>query len=127
MAEEGRIYHHDVHEARGAVTLKEFPSSAEYAFTPDQYAEYVARVRRAVGVPVIGSLNGTTAESWLTFSRLIEQAGASGLELNLYEVVADPKLSGAAIRTRPLDPSRLRAQASVARGSVRYGICVSFG
>lgn len=97
MAEEGRIHHHDVHEARGAVTLKEFPSSAEYAFTPDQYAEYVARVRRAVGVPVIGSLNGTTAESWLTFSRLIEQAGASGLELNLYEVVADPKLSGAAI------------------------------
>jgi dihydroorotate dehydrogenase (fumarate) len=86
-----------VYEARGAVTLKEFPSSAEYAFTPDGYAEHVARVRRAVGVPVIGSLNGTTSESWLTFSRLIEQAGADGLELNLYEVVANPKIAGAAI------------------------------
>ena len=97
MQEEGRIRHHDVHEARGAVTLKEFPSSAEYAFTPDGYAEHVARVRRAVGVPVIGSLNGTTSESWLTFSRLIEQAGADALELNLYEVMADPKISGAAV------------------------------
>jgi len=97
MAEEGRIHHHDVYDARGAVTLKEFPSTAEYAFTPDEYAEHVARVRRAVGVPVIGSLNGTTSESWVMFSRLIEQAGADGLELNLYEVVADPKISGAAV------------------------------
>src|SRR5215471_5742600 len=97
MAEEGRIHHHDVHDSRGAVTLKEFPSAADYAFTPDGYAEHIARVRRAVGVPVIGSLNGTTSESWLTFSRLIEQAGADGLELNLYEVVANPTIAGAAI------------------------------
>jgi dihydroorotate dehydrogenase (fumarate) len=97
MESEGRIFHHHLHEARGAVTLKEFPSPAEYAFTPDGYAEHIARVRRAVGVPVIGSLNGTTSESWLTFSRLIEQAGADGLELNLYEVVANPTIAGAAI------------------------------
>ena len=97
MAAEGRIRHHDVFEARGAVTLQHFPSSDDYAFTPDEYAEYVAAVRKAVAIPVIGSLNGTTSESWLTFSRLIEEAGADGLELNMYEVVADPKISGAAI------------------------------
>jgi len=97
LASEGRIRHHDVWELRGVISLQHFPSSNEYAFTPDQYAEHVARVRRAVSIPVIGSLNGTTAESWLTFSRLIEQAGAHGLELNLYEVVADPKISSAAI------------------------------
>ena len=97
MAVEGRIRHHDIHEARGALTLQEFPSDAEYAFTPDEYAEHVARVKRAVAVPVIGSLNGTTSESWLTFSRLIQQAGADALELNIYEVVADTKMSGAAI------------------------------
>ncbi len=97
LAAEGRIHHRDPYDAPGAVTLKQFPSSEEYAFTPDAYAEHVARVRSAVAVPVIGSLNGTTSESWLTFSRLIEQAGAHGLELNLYEVVADPKMSGTAI------------------------------
>ncbi|HUK36626.1 MAG TPA: dihydroorotate dehydrogenase-like protein [Vicinamibacterales bacterium] len=97
MAAEGRIRHHDPYEPRGAVTLKEFPSKEEYAFSPEQYAEHVARVRGAVGVPVIGSLNGTTSESWLTYSRLIEQAGANGLELNLYEVVANPKMTGAVI------------------------------
>ncbi|HET9830404.1 MAG TPA: dihydroorotate dehydrogenase-like protein [Vicinamibacterales bacterium] len=97
LASEGRIRHHDVWELRGVVSIQHFPSSNEYAFTPDQYAEHVARVRRTVSIPVIGSLNGTTAESWLTFSRLIEQAGAHGLELNLYEVVADPKISSAAI------------------------------
>jgi len=97
MAAEGRIRHHDIFEARGAVTLQHFPSSEEYAFTPDEYARYVAQVRRTVAIPVIASLNGTTSESWLTFSRLIEQAGAHGLELNVYEVVADPRMSGAAI------------------------------
>jgi len=102
MAAEGRIRHHDPYEPRGAVTLKEFPSKEEYAFSPEQYAEHVARVRGAVGVPVIGSLNGTTSESWLTYSRLIEQAGANGLELNLYEVVANPKMTGAvAIKLSP--------------------------
>jgi hypothetical protein len=48
-------------------------------------------------VPIIGSLNGTTSESWLTFSRQIEQAGANAIELNMYEVVADATISGAAI------------------------------
>jgi len=97
LQSEGRIRHKDAHDPRGASTLKDFPRTADYAFTPDEYAEHVARVRAAVKVPVIGSLNGTTSESWLTFSRLIEQAGASAIELNMYEVVADLKMSGAAI------------------------------
>ena len=97
LASEGRLRHKDAFNAGTDAVLKHFPGEHDYAFTPDEYAEHVARVRAAVSIPVIGSLNGTTSESWLTFSRLIEQAGAHGLELNMYEVVADPKLSGAAI------------------------------
>jgi dihydroorotate dehydrogenase (fumarate) len=97
FASEGRIRHKDPFDARSAPALQHFPGQADYAFTPDEYAEYVRRVRCAVKVPVIGSLNGTTSESWLTFSRLIEQAGAHAIELNMYEVVADPKLSSAAL------------------------------
>ncbi len=97
FASEGRIRHRDAFDPRSAATLQEFPAGAAYAFTPDEYAEHVARVRRTVAVPVIGSLNGTTSESWLRYSRLIEQAGAHAIELNLYEVVTDPKMTGAAI------------------------------
>jgi dihydroorotate dehydrogenase (fumarate) len=97
LATEGRLRHKDPLDPRAAPVLQHFPSEAEYAFTPDEYAEHVARVRRAVRVPVIGSLNGTTSESWLTFSRLIEQAGANAIEVNMYEVVADATMSSAAI------------------------------
>jgi dihydroorotate dehydrogenase (fumarate) len=94
LAAEGRIRH-----AEPDVTpaLKHFQSPTDYAFTPDQYAEHIARAKRAVSIPVIGSLNGTTAESWLTYSRLIEQAGASALELNMYEVMTDFRISSAAV------------------------------
>jgi len=52
---------------------------------------------------VIGSLNGTSAESWLSFSRLIEQAGADALELNLYEVVTDLDVAGLAVEHQIVD------------------------
>lgn len=97
LAAEGRIRHMDPCDERWAGYLKHYPNLNDYAFSPDQYAEHVARVRLAVGIPVIGSLNGTTGESWVTFSRLIEQAGASALELNMYEVVTDLHISSAAI------------------------------
>jgi dihydroorotate dehydrogenase (fumarate) len=96
-ASEGRIRHKDPFDTRSTPVLRHFPAEADYAFTPDEYAEHVARVRRAVRIPVIGSLNGTTAESWLTFSHLIEQAGANAIELNMYEVVADPQQSSAMV------------------------------
>lgn len=97
LAVEGRIRHMDPCDEQWSASLKHFPTLADYAFSPDEYAEHVARARRAVGIPVIGSLNGTTGEAWLTFSRLIEQAGASALELNMYELVTDPRVTGAAI------------------------------
>lgn len=48
-------------------------------------------------IPVIGSLNGTTAESWLRFAKLIEQAGADAIELNIYEVITDADQAGLAV------------------------------
>ena len=50
----------------------------------DQYLEHLRRVKATVHVPVIASLNGTTAGGWLDYARLIEQAGADALELNVY-------------------------------------------
>src|SRR6185295_1139833 len=86
QAESGRIHQMDPLDRRFAGVLSYFPEPDSYSLGPDEYVEHVRRVKAAVNIPVIASLNGTTAESWLKFARLIEQAGADGLELNMYEV-----------------------------------------
>ncbi len=57
-------------------------------------------------MPVIASLNGVTGEGWTGYARLIEQAGADALELNIYDVAADPTESGGAVERRLLDVVR---------------------
>jgi dihydroorotate dehydrogenase (fumarate) len=99
LAATGRIAHMDPLEAEFGRVLKDFPRGEDYVFSPDQYLEHLRRVKAAVGVPVIASLNGLTTESWLAFAQRIEQAGADALELNLYRVVADPRQSSLAIET----------------------------
>jgi dihydroorotate dehydrogenase (fumarate) len=97
LAEHGRIRHMDPEEPQFAARLAPFPGAGDYPLGPDEYATHVSRVKAAVAIPLIGSLNGTSPESWLTFARVIEQAGADALELNLYEVVTDLAVSGPAI------------------------------
>jgi dihydroorotate dehydrogenase (fumarate) len=99
-AQSGHIAHVDIFEHESRETLSSFPSADEFPLGPDEYAEHVARVTQAVRIPVIGSLNGRTAESWLKFARVIEQAGANALELNIYDVPADLFASAAAIEER---------------------------
>jgi dihydroorotate dehydrogenase (fumarate) len=67
-----------------------FPELADYDSGPDRHLALLASAKEALAIPVIGSLNGTTPGGWLEYSKSMEQAGADALELNLYEVVADP-------------------------------------
>ena len=97
METKRRIHHKDPLDREWADVLAHFPTAGEYRLGPAEYAEHINRVKKAVQVPVFGSLNGTSAETWLTFARTIEQAGADGLELNLYEVITNLDQSGAAI------------------------------
>lgn len=85
----GRVRHMSADDERFAETLSHFPAADDYAMGPDEYATHVRRVKKAVSVPVIASMNGSSAESWLRFAKVLEQAGADALELNLYEVVTD--------------------------------------
>jgi dihydroorotate dehydrogenase (fumarate) len=80
-----------------------FPAASEYALAPERYLEHLARIKRRVHVPVIASLNGTTAEGWLEYARLIEHAGADALELNFYHVATDLREDGAAVERRVID------------------------
>jgi dihydroorotate dehydrogenase (fumarate) len=92
-------HEHDAYLERGALGHAEafsyFPHLASRETTPDRYLKHLEEVRRAVAIPVIGSLNGVSSGGWVTYARQIEEAGADALELNLYYVPTDPDLSGA--------------------------------
>jgi len=77
----------------------QFPSTEEYPLGPDGYAEHVRQVKKAVAIPIIASLNGRTREAWLKFAKILEQAGADALELNMYEVVTDLNVPSAHVES----------------------------
>jgi dihydroorotate dehydrogenase (fumarate) len=78
----------------------QFPPSEEYPLGPDEYAEHVHHLKKAVGIPIIASLNGRTRETWLKFATILEQAGADALELNIYEVVTDLNVPSAHVESQ---------------------------
>jgi len=78
-----------------AEALSYFPDLDHYNLEPDSYLEHVQRVKRAVDIPVIGSLNGISPGGWVEYAHKIELAGADALELNLYYLPTDVSLSSA--------------------------------
>jgi dihydroorotate dehydrogenase (fumarate) len=76
-----------------AEALSYFPDLDHYNVGPDGYLEHLRNVKEAVSIPVIGSLNGVSAGGWVEYARLIEQAGADALELNIYYLPTDLDLS----------------------------------
>lgn len=72
-----------------------YAPEAEIAAGPDEYLDHLRRVKAMVAIPVIASLNGSTAGGWTSYARLMEQAGADALELDLYHAASDPRTSGA--------------------------------
>ena len=80
-----------------------FPSPNAFVLSREQYLEHLHRVKGAVGIPVIASLNGTTPGGWLRYAALMEQAGADALELNLYRVATDMQSNAAAIERQMLE------------------------
>ncbi len=89
-----------------------FPAPDEFALGPDAYLAQLARIKAAVRVPVIASLNGTTPAGWLHWASLLEQAGADALELNVYALATDPTEPGASVEDRTLAMVR-RVKAAV--------------
>jgi len=67
----------------------------ERAFGPEEYLDHLRRVKQAVGIPVIASLNGMSLDGWTGSARLLEQAGADAIELNIYHAASDPSIGAA--------------------------------
>jgi dihydroorotate dehydrogenase (fumarate) len=110
--------HTDMHGESFAEATSYFPAPSAFALGPEEYLEHLAKVKAAVSVPVIGSLNGTSKGGWLEFARLIQQAGADALELNIYHALADPDLSGEELERQAIDVVR------TVKGSVRIPVTV---
>lgn len=80
-----------------------FPRMDDYALGPERYLERISKIKSMVDVPVIGSLNGTSLGGWTDHARLIQEAGADALELNVYYIATDPEEPGTAVEKRTLD------------------------
>jgi len=78
-----------------AEALDFFPDLGRYNVGPDGYLEHIARLKAAVEIPIIASLNGVSPGGWLEYAQQMEQAGADALELNIYYVPTDLDLTGA--------------------------------
>ena len=77
--------------------LTYFPELDRFHVGPESYLEHIRRAKEAVKIPVIASLNGSSLSGWTGFARMIEQAGADALELNIYWIPTDLNASGTQI------------------------------
>jgi dihydroorotate dehydrogenase (fumarate) len=70
-----------------------YPETGSFTLAPQAYIEAVSKTKKALKIPVIGSLNGVSTGGWIKYARKIEEAGADALELNLYYLATDPNLT----------------------------------
>ena len=75
----------------------------ESSLGPDEYLNHLRSVKSAVNIPVIASLNGTTTGGWTSYARLMEEAGADAVELNIYHAASDPSMSGAEVERQAIE------------------------
>ncbi|HSV16558.1 MAG TPA: dihydroorotate dehydrogenase-like protein [Tepidisphaeraceae bacterium] len=97
------IYHMEMYAGAFAEVSSYFPKPSEFALGPDAYLKHIAKIKQAVGVPVIASLNGTTRGGWTRYAELLHQAGADALELNLYYLPTDASETGGTVERRVVD------------------------
>jgi len=76
---------------------------AQYGAATEAYLDRLLQIKRRVRLPVIASLNGTTATGWLRYASLIEHGGADALELNFYHVATDCCEDAATVERRVID------------------------
>ena len=86
-----------------AEALTYFPAQEDYRTGPEKYLETIASAKKAVRIPIVASLNGASRGGWLRYARMMQDAGADALELNIYFVAADLDMTGRDVESRYLD------------------------
>jgi len=98
---------HDVHQLDHYLTtysesyseaLSYFPEPEAYTnLYAEEYLDHIRQLKEQLSIPIIASLNGVSSGGWMDYAKLIEQAGADALELNIYYMATDPAITGAQI------------------------------
>lgn len=83
--------------------LNYFPDMEEYHVGPGAYLEIIRQAKERVDIPVIASLNGITDEGWIDYAKQMEQAGADGIEINVFYIPADFRLTGEEVEQKYMD------------------------
>jgi dihydroorotate dehydrogenase (fumarate) len=96
----GAIVFHSLFEEQIEAT------SPEFRVDPRTYLENIAQAKRAVGIPIIASLNCTTLGGWISYARRITEAGADALELNIYKIPTHTEITGSTIEDVYIDTVR---------------------
>ena len=78
----------------------------EFRIDPARYLEHIAQAKRTIRVPIIASLNCTTLGGWISYARRITEAGADGLELNIYKIPTLTEVIGSTIEDIYIDTVR---------------------
>ena len=77
-----------------AEALTYFPEPKEFRLGPEEYLKHIAAAKQATKIPIIASLNGSSNGGWTSYAKQIQQAGADALELNIYYIPTDLRLTG---------------------------------
>jgi len=97
----------DHHMSEGTDSFAEatsfFPQPGQFRFGPEGYLKHIERAKKAVAVPIIASLNGSTVGGWTEYAKLIEQAGADALECNIYAIPTDPDIPSSEVEQQYLE------------------------
>jgi dihydroorotate dehydrogenase (fumarate) len=83
--------------------LTYFPESESFQLGPEEYLAHIQKAKKAVQIPIIASLNGSMDGDWTQYAKLIQQAGADALELNVYSIPTDVNTTGAEVEQMYLD------------------------
>lgn len=118
---DGPYIHSDSLTGASGETLQHYRELKDYNAGPEGYLGHIEAAKKAVAIPIIASLNGTTDGGWVRYAQLIEQAGADALELNMYFVATDPSLTGEEVERRYLK------LVSAIRAAVRLPLAVKVG
>lgn len=86
-----------------AEAIDYFPDVSEYNVGVDEYMENIYQLKKRLRIPIIGSLNGISTEGWISYARMMEQAGADGIEVNVFFIPGDMEMSSAEVEHRYLN------------------------
>ncbi len=86
-----------------AEALSYFPEMDDYRVGPETYLRHIEEAKKAVKIPIIASLNGTSRGGWIRYAKLMQDAGADALELNVYFIAADTEMTGQQVESQYLE------------------------